>query len=306
MTTEKKLRIIVVGGRPNKLQRELYERFDIVNHIVDRVPHTLPRNADYVFIIVPMCSLSMARRFVKESPLPIVKLTTPGWTQIERVLIEKGILKPESAPVAPPMVTTTPPTSEPATVTGIPPEKLWEHYGARCIEALRAVMKPGEKATEAVVVEVLELAALPADDARLLLPELQMRGVLGRAGERWKLMSNDAVEYDLDTPDVDPPPVKVPKGTPPEDSKKTARALALKGLPMGPYSSKAQIIHHMKRFREFLHPIHGGELGHATYDRTLTRAIELHVIEQHHGRWYVDHADTVVLTPAKKEVGHAV
>lgn len=198
--------------------------------------------------------------------------------------------------------------------TGIPVDELWKTYGKAMIGCVRAGLKPKEKVREADLLALLSLSGgvgLPEADLRSLLPELALRGIIENTVEdTWKLMSSDDLEYEQDDDKSPAPEARKPKSRHRAvgDDRALEVIALMKGLPLGPYTSKASLIAKMAHYREFLKP-NGSPYSGTWYKELVLTAIDLKVVEERHGRVFVDHDPSVVLSclnPGEKEVSHGV
>jgi len=307
-----KPRVVIVGGMHFNVPAEFFEHFELVKHIEQATNrlNQLPR-CDYVFAISDWVSHGMVKAIKRETGLPIIWLRK-GWNAMKAELQKRGLVPPDvnlatalpelfremkkklpdnSTPPEPPAPA---PAKEEIATVGIPVEELWKKYGKIAISCVRSVMKQGEKISETDLLGFLAMeggVGLPTGDMKSLLPELQIRGVLSSTPDgRWMLMSTEDVAYDSDVAEKKYVPVS---------RRRAAQAELIRALPIGPYPSRQAISNELKKYQEFW--VDGKPLGDEAFRRIMLVAVALNVIEEQHGKWYVDHSDAVKLT----EVAHA-
>ena len=302
-----KPRVVIVGGMHFNVPAEFFEHFELVKHIEQSTNrlNQLPR-CDYVFAISDWVSHGIVKAIKRETGLPIIWLRK-GWNAMKAELQKRGLIPLDASPMAyevrvvhrsanstPPEPPAPAPVKEEIATSGIPVEELWKKYGKLAISCVRSVMKQGEKISETDLLGFLAMeggVGLPTADMKSLLPELQIRGVITEVGAgSWALMSTEEVAYDSDIMEQKYVPVS---------KRRAAQAELIRALPMGPYPTRQAISNELKKYGEFW--VDGKPLGDEAFRRIMLVAVALNVIEQQHGKWYVDHSDAVKLT----EVAHA-
>jgi hypothetical protein len=206
--------------------------------------------------------------------------------------------------------------------TGLSPEEIWEKYGDKAIEVLKATVKPGEKVHEDDVFALFATeggVGLPKEDARHLLPELSIRGVLvNTKGQTWMFPRLD-VDYDesgeradgtledagkdaevqpvlSDAPTVKPVRPGVYRGGKVHGFPKEHWIGLLRGLPGGLYPCGKTLWERALEFEEFSHQ-NGTPLAWSYYWQILPTAIKKKIIEKKgKRRLFLHHDPSVVLT----------
>lgn len=175
--------------------------------------------------------------------------------------------------------------------TGISHDDLWDLYGDKAVEFVRSVLSEGDKVREGYLLkEVSSEIGVPVNDIKGFIDEFVIRGVVYRTvGDTLKVPGED-YEYE-------PDPVPAVMGE--EKKRKGTRydelALMIAGMPEGPYDSKTDIQFAMMDYGEFRR--RDGSLGgRSMYWWPLRRAIEVGVVEERDGKFFIKHDPEVSLT----------
>ena len=314
MTDIIKPRVLVFGGMPHNIPNDLRRACDIVRHItVDDAKRlnvstmTNMGKYDCVIVIVRFANKKDARTLQATLSVPCI-FAAGGWGKMQSELIRHGFLvnvhdnstpKAKVAPVipAPPAQPVESPPPSPSS-TGLPPEELWRIYGAKAINCVRTVLKPGEKVLEADLIDALGLeVGLPPSDLIALLPELAVRGILESITETtWRLASVVGGEYEMAEDRSGIGEKKLAERKVPKPNRDTLELIKkIRGVDMGPYKSKSALHREMMKYAEFRNS-DGTEMSEWTGYVRIQQAIQEGLVEEHFGKLFVDHDETVQLT----------
>lgn len=286
--SEKK-KVMIVGGLPFNIPSELRELFQIVKHVEEGTSRLADIPAvDYVFVMSDFSSHKMLQVVKERAGVPIVYLRK-GWASMKEELAERCLLPPghgareAEAPAKDP---------ETGTLSGLSEDEIWKTYKARFIEAVKGALKPRELVSEADLLGILALVGVPEEDCRLVLPRLQMGGVVDCPKEGfWRsLMAESGFDFgDGSVPATEEPRKRRETPSNRERSLEAdGRAKRLRGLPMGPYPSKRAIAREMLRYEEW-NPGGVDPATDNTLHRLIERAIRLRVIDDTHQNLVIDH-----------------
>lgn len=309
-------RVIIVGGMDFNIPDELKKRFEIVKHLeqkvnrVDRVPE-----ADFIFVISDFVSHTMVNVVKHMAKVPVVYLTR-GWAHMKTELERRSILPPETPEAAEePARQAEEPQKDSHPKTGLSNDDLWEQYGEKVKQAIKAALKPKELVREEDLLEIVaDLVGLHKDELRSICPKggedpilnyYTMHGLLGQPQEGiyCLLVGSDGFACGKDMPEEKLNSKRTtrrhrPAGEAEERAKKIA------GLRMGPYLTASELCREMMKYEEFHQE--GHPLSMETLRRLIRRAIELKIVDDTHAKLFVDHRDDVVLkrteTPVPEEL----
>lgn len=177
-------------------------------------------------------------------------------------------------------------------------EKLWEYYGKRLIEIVKALMLPNEKLDQDELFPILadELSVPPAAITKLMTSdELKVKGVIvNTVDTTWKRVSAGG-DYQID---VEP----APKPAVSKELRNETLTFLIAGLPAGPYQSKWAISGEMLNYREFVTK-DGKPLSRSYGMVMVNKAIELGIIKEQPDETYViEHDEKIKLVPNKPVV----
>lgn len=288
--SEKK-KVLIVGGLPFNIPNELRDLFQVVKHVEEGTSRLADLPAvDYVFVMSDFASHKMLQVVKDRANVPIVYLRK-GWASMKEELIERCLLpQGHLAAGAKAQIAKDPETG---TLSGLSEDELWKTYKPKFIEAVKGALKPRELVSEADLLEALALVGVPAEDCRLVLPRLQMGGVVDSPKEGfWRSLISQA---GFDFGDGSLEPAAAPQKRTRSSSsfnmdrkeEADARARRLRGLPMGPYPSKRAILREMLKYEEW-NP-GGVPARENALKRAIERAIILRVIDDTHENLLVDH-----------------
>jgi hypothetical protein len=287
-----KKKVLIVGGLPFNIPAELREIFDIVKHVEEGTARLADLPAvDYVFVMSDFASHKMLQVVKDRATAPIIYLRK-GWASMKEELALRCILPPDQKVAEAAVKAAQNP--ETGTLSGLSEDELWKTYKPKFIEAVKTMLKPRDLVSEADLLEVLALVGVPAEDCRLVLPRLQIGGVIDSPKDGfWRsLMGQGGFDFGDGSPE--PVPSRKSSGHRPRTTfnqlkkgEADERARRLKGLPMGPYPSKRAIAREMLKYEEW-NP-DGTPVSDNTLSRLIERAINLRVIDDTHTNLLIDH-----------------
>lgn len=185
------------------------------------------------------------------------------------------------------------------TTTGLDPKELWKLYGAKLVETVKALLKPGEvESGDTLFAALSDYVGIPADDVKALLPELGIRGILTESGRgRWRRVDPDAPDAEV---------ARIHEDTPEEAGYRnhgSHLAGLMRGLPPGPYSSVNAVGSEFMKYKEYAK--HNGERPTRSYAGMIARKAEsLGYIEKINDKIFVKHDPSIKLTPLQVNGKH--
>lgn len=305
-------RVIVVGGMDFNIPDELKQRFEIVKHLeqkvnrVDRVPE-----CDYIFVISDFVSHTMVNVVKHMARVPVVYLAR-GWAHMKTELERRSILPPDTPEAAEePARQPEEPQKQSHPTTGLSNTELWEQYGEKVKQALKAALKPKELVAEKELLEIVgdlvglhpnELQSIrPKDRDDTILTYYTMNGLLDQPKEGFfcLMVGDDGFQHGKDMPQEGLTSKKnTRRHRPAGDFEDRVKKMA--GLRMGPYITAAELAREMMKYEEFHQ--NGQPFSMETLRRMIRKAAELNIVDDTHQKIYVDHKDDVVLKKIEKPV----
>ena len=312
-----KLKVLLIGGMEHNISDEMKDRLDY-HHIAqdDRsVPNAVYPDAQAVIVIRKFVSHMLSdrgKKIAKVRKIPFVAVRTPNFIIPELVrygLIEEkknGHPPPKEAPKA---AETAKPSDahvqKQEDTIGLDIDQLREKYLDRTIDAVRKILKPGEKINEDDLLELLTLpdaAGLPKNDIKELLPDLAVNGVIyNTTGKTWKMPPEDGTLYDFEEDEEEAPrileekPVKSKDHVGEQRHSKVYWVELIQGFPEGPYNTQREVFMEGMKYKEFV-KVDGTKPADSYYWQILPVAIKLGVVYEKGGKYYVKRDPSVVLT----------
>ena len=319
MAERKKLRVLIVGGDDRNITDDILKNIDLthVEQTKKKIEAGVCPDAQVVVVITKFVSRAMwdmAKKFAKQRKIPLIQALTGNYVLHE--LKEKGILKEiiHSEPVAAKEEVPTPKKEE---HVGISPDEVWNLYGQKAIDTVKAVLKPGEKIAEDDLLTLLSDSSsvgLPKEDVIHVLPELAVRGVVTNIrGKTWKVpkitdFGTQEEEEAESEEEVKAVLVEEKKGPEPDTEQKDKSTIPqhrrtilamvekMSGLPAGPYRNYGDLWREVIKYEEFKKP--DGTYGtDAQLWHWLPKAIEFGLAKKEEdGQISIIHDDKVTLT----------